>query len=163
MMRSTPALRVTVDAGQLTQAPTNWTVTTPVSSSRPRRKMSPPSAWMAGRIASIVFWTCSSISAVSQSVGPVRNRAHDSTRPFAVVFPALGFLCDLRSPGRMGRDPDGRGPRGPLRGAAMDGQQAGRRRGQPTRGRRGQPSRLGPLDVRAQRLELLDEPVVPAV
>ena len=59
-MRSMPALRVTVEAGQDTQAPISSTLTTPVASSTPRRKMSPLSAWMAGRMASMVCstWAC---------------------------------------------------------------------------------------------------------
>jgi hypothetical protein len=58
-MRSMPALRVTVDAGQETHAPTSSTVTTPASASTLRRKMSPPSAWMAGRITSMTSETLS--------------------------------------------------------------------------------------------------------
>ena len=54
-----PAFIVTVDAGQLTHAPTSSTLTTPVSSFTSCRKMSPPSAWTAGRITSMVAATCS--------------------------------------------------------------------------------------------------------
>ena len=54
-----PAFIVTVEAGQLTQAPTSSTTTTPVSSLTSRRKMSPPSACTAGRMTSIVAATCS--------------------------------------------------------------------------------------------------------
>src|SRR5439155_15311817 len=68
-MRSIPAFNVTVDAGQLTQAPMSSTVTTPVASSTSCRRMSPPSAWMAGRIASIVFSTFSRISEILAPAG----------------------------------------------------------------------------------------------
>ena len=58
MIRSMPAFSVSVDAGHVPHAPTSVTVTTPVSSSTSRRKMSPPSACRAGRMASIVSSTC---------------------------------------------------------------------------------------------------------
>jgi hypothetical protein len=50
MIRSMPALRVCVDAGQLTQAPCSSTVMTPASSSTSTSRMSPLSAWIAGRM-----------------------------------------------------------------------------------------------------------------
>ena len=56
MIRSTPALSVIIDTGQVPQAPTSETCTTP-SSSMPLKTMSPPSLWSAGRIASIASRT----------------------------------------------------------------------------------------------------------
>ena len=52
-----PAFIVIVDAGQLPQAPTSSTVTLPVASSTSWTTMSPPSAWSAGRMTSIVSST----------------------------------------------------------------------------------------------------------
>src|SRR5687768_8749809 len=51
-MRSMPALRVIVDMGQPPQAPSSSMSTTPSSSRNSMTRMSPPSDWRAGRIAS---------------------------------------------------------------------------------------------------------------
>ena len=58
-IRSIPALRVWSEAGQVMHAPNNSTVTSPVSSFTSCKAMSPSSAWMAGRITSITFFTSS--------------------------------------------------------------------------------------------------------
>src|SRR3989442_15841419 len=67
MMRSMPALSVTVDAGQLTHAPVSSTVTTPAVSSTSISSMSPPSAWMAGRTTSITSATWSRTGGLLQN------------------------------------------------------------------------------------------------
>src|SRR5947208_2562739 len=56
-----PAFMVTVEAGQVPHAPMSSTSMRPVSSSTDRRIMSPPSAWRAGRMTSIVLSTSSFI------------------------------------------------------------------------------------------------------
>ena len=70
MIRSMPALRVWVDAGQVTQAPWSSTVTTPVDSSTSMRSMSPSSAWMAGRMILMIFSTAVRTGPVSQRPAP---------------------------------------------------------------------------------------------
>ena len=57
MMRSMPAFSVTVLVGHVPQAPVSVTYTMPVASSTSRSTMSPPSAFRAGRITSIVSST----------------------------------------------------------------------------------------------------------
>ena len=85
-----------MEAGQLTQAPTSSTWTTPVSVSTPRRKMSPPSAWMAGRIASIVVRTFSSSTGWHSSLRGASMVAQPSRRTtIPPVQPRGGDLCSL--------------------------------------------------------------------
>src|SRR6478735_4373023 len=151
-MRSTPALRVTVDDGQLTQAPTSSTVTTPDAASTPRRKMSPPSAWTAGRIFSIVLATCSSTLLLrrgrpfSHATPDAAKRATTTNPPAPLVVPrrcpGLPSLAPVpsgarrwvhgrsrrgaRPPGRLGRDAVRGHTDRALRAAAALGQPAGR-------------------------------------
>src|SRR5690606_35768357 len=73
-IRSIPAFRVTVDAGQVTQAPESSTVTTPVASSTSISVRSPPSAWTAGRILVTTASTCSRTSS-TLPVGLVASTA----------------------------------------------------------------------------------------
>src|SRR5437868_1798838 len=68
MIRSTPALRVIIDTGQVPHAPTSVTWTA-LSASMPLKMMSPPSLWSAGRMASMASRTPASRSSVSVSVG----------------------------------------------------------------------------------------------
>ena len=58
IIRSMPAFKVWSDAGHVPQAPTRVTFTIPVTSSTSCNTMSPPSAWSAGRMTSIVSSTC---------------------------------------------------------------------------------------------------------
>src|SRR5438105_931455 len=67
MIRSTPALRVIIDTGQVPHAPTSVTWTA-LSASMPLKMMSPPSLWSAGRMASMASRTPASRSSVSVSV-----------------------------------------------------------------------------------------------
>ena len=65
-----------MDAGQLTQAPDQLDGDDAGVLVDVARTMSPPSAWMAGRMASIVFFDLAPASvAVSQSGVVVRNQA----------------------------------------------------------------------------------------
>src|SRR5215218_8633335 len=104
MMRSTPALSVCMEIGQVPQAPTRVTCTTPASS-RLSNTMSPPSLWSAGRISSIASRTRPSSSAGSSSVSigitELLSQAYlGATPPVSQAFP----------------DPEDWGPRSPLGG-----------------------------------------------
>src|SRR5574341_1269150 len=101
MMRSTPALSVIIETGQVPQAPTSVTWTT-LSASMPLNSMSPPSLWSAGRMASIASRTLgssSSVLAVSVSVG-IRNSRNQP------VQPPQYRRCSLRliHPGHVGAE-----------------------------------------------------------
>mmetsp|Transcript_27707 Transcript_27707/g.85671 ORF Transcript_27707/g.85671 Transcript_27707/m.85671 type:complete len:224 (+) Transcript_27707:462-1133(+) len=71
-MFSTPLFSVTDDDGQPTHEPASSTDTMPVASSKPRKKMSPPSSWTAGRMRTsmsslIIATTSESVSRISVS------------------------------------------------------------------------------------------------
>src|SRR5215218_10291807 len=72
-IRSIPAFMVCVEMGHVPQAPTSSTVTLPASSSTSLSTMSPPSAWSAGRITSMVSSTRSLMGAIVAAGGPGHN------------------------------------------------------------------------------------------
>jgi hypothetical protein len=102
-MRSMPAFMVTVDGGQVPQAPTSSTVTTPVSSLTSLTMMSPPSAWSAASPSTLrrlavtkaaLLATAGVVLAVPTGLIPVwvvRNASSGSNR-FVVPWASLGLL-----------------------------------------------------------------------
>ena len=95
MIRSTPALSVIIDTGQVPQAPTSVTCTTPSSSSA-WKMMSPPSLWRAGRIASIAsrmsFFHCRPCRAPCRFLRRDRCPTGVNTSPVSQVVPGRARL-----------------------------------------------------------------------
>src|SRR5215207_2529127 len=119
MMRSTPALSVCIEIGQVPQAPTRVTCTTP-SSSRLSNTMSPPSLCRAGRMSSIASSTRPSSSAGSSSVSigirELPSQAYlGATPPVSQAFPLFRFSGSIFG---GGLDPLERGQHVPPVGAA---------------------------------------------
>src|SRR6476659_4628030 len=93
MIRWTPAFSVMVDTGQVPHAPTSSTWTTPASSTS-LKTMSPPSAWSAGRIASIASRMPVSMVSVDIGVAPPGPSNPQTTAPLPISLVLVGSASD---------------------------------------------------------------------